>query len=64
MMAYLQDALVTAAALWAGVILFRRMAGFVRPKQAAPGCAHCPTAAKAHPTAGEHPLIFIKASRH
>jgi hypothetical protein len=64
MMAYLQDALVTAVALWGAVILFRRVAGFVRPKQAAPGCAHCPTAAKAHAIDGEHPLIFIKASRH
>ena len=63
MMAYLQDGLVTAVALWAGLILFRRVSGFARPKQA-PGCAHCPTAAKAQATGDEHPLIFIKASRH
>jgi hypothetical protein len=64
MMPYLQDALVTAVALWAGVILFRRVSGFVRPKPAAPGCAHCPTAAKVSAAGGEHPLIFIKAPRH
>jgi hypothetical protein len=63
-MAYLQDALVTAVALWAGVILFRRVSGFVRPRQAASGCAHCPTAAKAPPSGGEHPLVFLKSSRH
>jgi hypothetical protein len=63
-MAYLQDALVTAVALWAAVILFRRVSGFVQPKKAAPGCAHCPTAAKAPVAGGEHPLVFIKAPRH
>jgi hypothetical protein len=65
MMAYLQDAVVTGVALWAGVILFRRVAGFVRPKSAAPGCANCPSAAATRaPGAGEHPLVFIKSPRH
>jgi hypothetical protein len=64
MMAYLQDALVTAVALWAGAILFRRVAGFVRPTKAAPACANCPTAAKVPATGAEHPLVFIKAPRH
>lgn len=64
MTAYLQDALVTAVALWAGVILFRRVSGFVRPKSAAPGCANCPSASgtRAH-VADEHPLVFIKSPR-
>jgi hypothetical protein len=64
MIAYVQDALVTAVALAAVVILFRRVSGFVRPTKAAPGCAHCPTAAKAPAPGSEHPLVFIKAPRH
>ena len=65
MMAYLQHALVTGVALWAGVILFRRVAGFVRPKSAAPGCANCPTASGARaPIAEERPLVFLKSPRH
>lgn len=64
MMAYLQDALVTGVALWAGVILFRRVSGFVRPKSAVPGCANCPSAtATRAPIAGEHPLVFLKSPR-
>jgi hypothetical protein len=65
MMAYLQDAVVTGVALWAGVILFRRVAGFVRPKAAAPGCANCPSATGTKvPAADGHPLVFIKSPRH
>ena len=64
-MALLQDAVVTAVALWAGVIVFRRVAGFVRPTGAKPGCASCPTATVARrPPPDEHPLVFIKSSRH
>lgn len=65
MMTYLQDAVVTAVALWAGVILFRRVSGFVRPKSATPGCANCPSASGSPaPAADEHPLVFIKSPRH
>lgn len=65
MMAYLQDAVVTGVALWAVGILFRRVAGFVRPKSAAAGCANCPSASGARtPVADEHPLVFIKSPRH
>jgi hypothetical protein len=64
MMAYLQDAVVTGVALWAGVILFRRVAGFVQPKSAAPGCANCPSATGQGPAVDEHPLVFIKSPRH
>ena len=64
-MAYLQDAIVTGVALWAGWIVFRRVAGFVGTKRAEPGCANCPTAAAStRPAAAEHPLVFIKSSRH
>ena len=64
-MPYLQDAIVTAMALGAGWIVFRRVAGFVRPRRAAPGCANCPSPAKAAPpAASEHPLVFIKSPRH
>jgi hypothetical protein len=64
MMSWLQDAAVTAVALWAGWIVFRRVAGFVRPKGTAPGCANCPTGASARPAAAdEHPLVFIKSPR-
>ena len=47
-----QDAVVTIVALWAGWIVFRRVAGFVRPKGAKPGCANCPTATVARRAAG------------
>jgi hypothetical protein len=64
-MLYLQDAIVTAVALWAGWIVFRRVAGFVGPKRSEPGCANCPSAAKpAAPVPAEHPLVFLKSSRH
>ena len=64
-MPYLQDAIVTAIALWAGWIVFRRVAGFVGPRRAAPGCANCPSPAKtAQPAASEHPLVFVKSPRH
>ena len=63
-MALLQDVVVTAVALWAGWIVFRRVAGFVRPKGAKPGCASCPTAAARRPSADEHPLAFLKSPRH
>ena len=65
-MALLQDAIVTAVALWAGWIVFRRVVGFVRPKApgSPPACAGCPTATTARPPAEEHPLVFIKTTRH
>lgn len=64
-MALLQDAVVTAVAIWAGWIVFRRVAGFVRPKSAAPGCANCPSATGARaPSADQHPLVFLKSPRH
>ncbi|MGD9905149.1 MAG: hypothetical protein AB7U83_16915 [Vicinamibacterales bacterium] len=60
-----QDLVVTAVALWAAVVIARRVLGFVRPKRPAPGCAHCPSGqAAARPGADEHPLVFIKSSRH
>ncbi len=63
MMTWLQDAVVTIVALWAGWIVFRRVAGFVRPKGPAPGCANCPTAAVRPAAADEQPLVFIKSPR-
>jgi hypothetical protein len=64
-MALLQDVVATAVAMWAGWIVFRRVAGIVRPKGAEPGCANCPTAAAARrPASDEHPLNFIKSPRH
>jgi hypothetical protein len=64
-MPYLQDAIATAVALGAGWIVLRRVIGFVRPKRHEPACANCPTAA-ATPRAApaEHPLVFVKSSRH
>jgi len=64
-MALWQDAVVTAVALWAGVVLFRRVGGFIRPKRQEPGCAHCPSGQAARrPVGDEHPLVFIKSPRH
>lgn len=64
-MALWQDMVVTAVALWAGVVLFRRVAGFVGPKRQEPGCANCPSGQAARrPAADEHPLHFIKSPRH
>jgi hypothetical protein len=66
-MDYLQDAVVTAIALWAGVVVFRRVAGFVRPTgQTKPGCANCPSAQSTpRPPLGaeERPLVFVRQSR-
>jgi hypothetical protein len=63
-MPYLQDAIVTAIALGAAWFVFRRVVGFVRPGRAEPGCANCPSPAKAPRAASEHPLVFIKSPRH
>lgn len=69
----LQDGLVTAIALGAMAILFRRVVGFARPPAgASPACANCPSAARACntdtspsavPQAAEHPLVFVRPSQ-
>ena len=74
----LQDAIVALVAVAAAVVLFRRLAGFARPADAAPGCANCPSAAGAchtpasaplsaatpTPSSGvERPLVFVRSSR-
>ncbi len=65
-MALLQDAVVTAVAFAAAFVVLRRMIGFVRPKRRdQPGCAHCPSGQAARrPDTNEHPLVFVKSSRH
>lgn len=65
----LQDGIVALVAVAAAVVLFRRLAGFARPADAAPGCANCPSGGgSCHtappteaPSAGtEHPLVFMR----
>ena len=65
----LQDAVVTLVAVGAVAMLFRRMAGAVKPSST-PGCVNCPSAAGAchvpDQAAGgpgarvEQPLVFIR----
>ena len=74
----LQDALVALVAVAAATVLFRRLAGFARPADAAPGCAHCPSGGGAchtpasapmsttmpvPPSGVERPLVFVRPSR-
>ncbi len=68
----LQDAIVTLVAVAAAVVLFRRLAGFARPADAAPGCASCPSGggscqaappAEAPAADTEHPLVFVRPSQ-
>ncbi len=74
----LQDGIVALVAVAAATILFRRLAGFARPADSAPGCANCPSAAGAchtpasaplsaatlAPSSGaERPLVFVRPTR-
>jgi hypothetical protein len=67
---FVQDGLVTLAALAAGALVFRRVFAFVRPG-AKPGCANCPSgsavcAPPARETARDsdtHPLVLVQPSR-
>lgn len=68
----LQDVIVALVAAAAATMVFRRLMGFARPVDAAPGCANCPsrngscqTAPVAEPPAAgaEHPLVFVRPSQ-
>jgi hypothetical protein len=65
-----QDGVVTLVAGLAGILVFRRVLGFVRPT-ATPGCANCPStggdcAAPAAERATEaptsHPIVLVRPS--
>lgn len=64
-----QDAIVTALAVAAGVVIFRRVFGFFQSRPQASACEKCAsshnTCAPAEPAASAktHPVTFIRSAR-